>query len=418
MNASFFFVPFGDIISNVKAMHLQADDVMGLDIRKGMLAEMANKILEWCGVSRIHGIYSDLISIAIGVVAAVVIYMIARHVIARIIKHVVAKSASTIDDAILNHTVIHRGVVLFPSITILAFCNGLDETSPLIFIVKICAVVTTFHSARFIVALLGGITDAFVEKGSLRRGSVNGIYQLISLAIYIIMTIIMVSILIERSPLKLLAGFGASAAIITLIFKDTIEGFVAGIQLSLNRMVEVGDWIEVPGSADGVVQEITLNTVKIQNWNNTITTIPPSTLKSHAFNNWKGMQESDGRRITCSINIDMTSVEFLSDSAMTPLHKMELLNTFFENEGESISSQTNLTAFRAYMVAYLKSLDVVNSNMTLMTRVLNPNQYGLPVEFYCFSKDKRWENYEEIRGRILDHALAMLPNFNLRVYQR
>ncbi|MBR6251868.1 MAG: mechanosensitive ion channel [Bacteroidales bacterium] len=398
--------------------YIQADDVMGLDIRKGMLAEMANKILEWCGVSRIHGIYSDLISIAIGVVAAVVIYMIARHVIARIIKHVVAKSASTIDDAILNHTVIHRGVVLFPSITILAFCNGLDETSPLIFIVKICAVVTTFHSARFIVALLGGITDAFVEKGSLRRGSVNGIYQLISLAIYIIMAIIMMSILIERSPLKLLAGFGASAAIITLIFKDTIEGFVAGIQLSLNRMVEVGDWIEVPGSADGVVQEITLNTVKIQNWNNTITTIPPSTLKSHAFNNWKGMQESDGRRITCSINIDMTSVEFLSDSTMTPLHKMELLNTFFENEGESISSQTNLTAFRAYMVAYLKSLDVVNSNMTLMTRVLNPNQYGLPVEFYCFSKDKRWENYEEIRGRILDHALAMLPKFGLRVYQR
>ncbi len=398
--------------------YLQADDVMGLDIRKGMLAEMANKILEWCGVSRIHGIYSDLISIAIGVVAAVIIYMIARHVIARIIKHVVAKSASTIDDAILNHTVIHRGVVLFPSITILAFCNGLDETSPLIFIVKICAVVTTYHSARFIVALLGGITDAFVEKGSLRRGSVNGIYQLISLAIYIIMAIIMVSILIERSPLKLLAGFGASAAIITLIFKDTIEGFVAGIQLSLNRMVEVGDWIEVPGSADGVVQEITLNTVKIQNWNNTITTIPPSTLKSHAFNNWKGMQESDGRRITCSINIDMTSVEFLSDSTMTPLHKMELLNTFFENEGESISSQTNLTAFRAYMVAYLKSLDVVNSDMTLMTRVLNPNQYGLPVEFYCFSKDKRWENYEEIRGRILDHALAMLPKFGLRVYQR
>ena len=114
----------------------------------------------------------------------------------------------------------------------------------------------------------------------------------------------------------------------------------------------------------------------------------------------------------------MTSVEFLSDSTMTPLHKMELLNTFFENEGESISSQTNLTAFRAYMVAYLKSLDVVNSNMTLMTRVLNPNQYGLPVEFYCFSKDKRWENYEEIRGRILDHALAMLPKFGLRVYQR
>ena len=418
MNTSFFFVSFGDIISNVKTMHLQADEVMRLDMRKGALAEMANQILEWCGVTQVQGIYSDLMSIAIGIIASLIVYVVGRFVIIRIIKNIIKRTTSTIDDTIFNNQVLNRGLVLFPSITILAFCNGLDETSPLIFIVKICAVVTTFHSARFIVALLGGITDAFVEKGSLRRGSVNGIYQLISLAIYIIMTIIMVSILIERSPLKLLAGFGASAAIITLIFKDTIEGFVAGIQLSLNRMVEVGDWIEVPGSADGVVQEITLNTVKIQNWNNTITTIPPSTLKSHAFNNWKGMQESDGRRITCSINIDMTSVEFLSDSTMTPLHKMELLNTFFENEGESISSQTNLTAFRAYMVAYLKSLDVVNSNMTLMTRVLNPNQYGLPVEFYCFSKDKRWENYEEIRGRILDHALAMLPKFGLRVYQR
>ena len=393
------------------------EDFIDLEMRNGKLAQAANKILELCGVSTHHGIYSDLMSVAIGLVATAIVYVIARYIIFGIVRKVVDKTKSDTDNIIFNNRVISRGITLFPSVTLLVFCNGLDDHSPLIFIVKICALLTTFHFARFLIALLGGVADAIVSKSTLRRGSVSGIYQLISLFIYIIMIIVMVSILIDQSPLKLLAGFGASAAVITLIFKDTIEGFVAGIQLSLNHMVEVGDWIVVPGSADGVVQQITLNTVKIQNWDNTITTIPPSTLKSNAFHNWKGMQESDGRRITCSINVDMTSVALINEKQEDSLRELPQLAEYFQNEAANIKSHTNLTAFRAYMTAYMKSLPVISKNMSLMTRVLNPEQYGVPVQFYCFSLDKKWENYEEIRGRILDHALAMLPRFGLRVYQ-
>ena len=233
----------------------------------------------------------------------------------------------------------------------------------------------------------------------------------------------------------LLTGLGASAAVLMLVFKDSIMGFVSGIQLSANNMLKGGDWIEMPKyEADGTVIEVTLNTVKVRNWDNTITTIPPYALVSDSFQNWRGMQESGGRRIKRSIRIDMNSVKFCTPEMLAKYRKIRLLKDYIEetervveeyNKEHGIDNsvlvngrrQTNLGVFRAYLTNYLRSLPAVNQDLTCMVRQLQPTEQGIPLELYFFSSIKAWIPYEGVQADVFDHVLAIIPEFDLHVFQ-
>ena len=214
----------------------------------------------------------------------------------------------------------------------------------------------------------------------------------------------------------LLTGLGASAAVLMLVFKDSIMGFVSGIQLSANNMLKVGDWITMPKyGADGTVIEVTLNTVKIRNFDNTITTIPPYLLISDSFQNWQGMQESGGRRVKRSINIDMTSVRFCTPEMLDRYRKeIPLMADYQPEEGRV---PTNSQVYRVYIERYLCSLPVVNQDLDLIISQKEATMYGVPIQVYFFSRNKIWKEYERIQSDIFDHLLAMVPKFDLKVYQ-
>ena len=247
--------------------------------------------------------------------------------------------------------------------------------------------------------------------------------------------ILLISILINESPSTIFTGIGASAAILMLVFKDTILGFVAGIQLSANDMLRVDDWISMPKyGADGTVIEITLNTVKVKNFDNTISTIPPYALISESFQNWRGMRESPGRRIKRSINLDMNSVKFCTPEMLEKYRKISLLAGYIDDTENKLQTynqtnqidntilvngrrQTNLGVFRAYLQRYLESLPEVNKEMICMVRHLQPTEKGIPMELYFFSSIKDWVIYETIQADVFDHVLAVIPEFDLQIFQ-
>ena len=228
----------------------------------------------------------------------------------------------------------------------------------------------------------------------------------------------MVATVLDRSPLLLLSGLGAMSAVLMLVFKDTILSFVAGVQLASNDMLRVGDWIEMPKeNADGAVVEINLNTVKVQNWDKTITSIPTWKLMSESFKNWRGMSESGGRRILRALPIDAATVEFLTPQRRAVLEQLPLLQKFFQ---ATSGPCTNLAALRAYAQAYLENHPQISKapGMTLMVRVQEPTALGIPLQLYCFSAVTAWVDYEGIQGQVLDHLIGMLPQFGLALYQR
>jgi miniconductance mechanosensitive channel len=258
---------------------------------------------------------------------------------------------------------------------------------------------------------------------------------LIKIVVGFTAAIIVLSILIGESPTVLLGGLGAMTAVLLLIFKDSILGFVAGIQLSTNNMVVIGDWIDMPKyGADGDVIDITLTTVKVQNWDKTITTIPTYALISDSFKNWRGMSESGGRRIKRSVYIDMTSVKFCTAETIERFRKIQYLSEYIENKTRELDEyntargvdnavlvngrrMTNLGTFRAYISAYLRNHPKIHQNMTFLVRHLEPTPQGLPIQIYVFSNDQVWANYEAIQADIFDHILAVIPEFDLRVFQ-
>ena len=281
--------------------------------------------------------------------------------------------------------------------------------------------------ARFLIGLADSIFDGVSGKYS-KMKSFKSVKQLIVVVIYILTAVSVISIVAERSPSTLLTGIGASAAIMTLVFQDTIKGLVAGVQLSANKMLEPGDWVTVPKhNANGIVMDVNINTVKIRNWDNTITTIPPMTLMQDSFNNWKGMQMEKGRRMTPSVYIDMSTVRFLKAEELEAFREVEGLKGFFDKmdngklrllEGEL----TNMTLFREYMTHFILNHRQICTpgegvNIRAMVRYLEPTQYGLPVEVYCFSRNKKWEDFEEIRAGIVDQMIASMNRFGLRPYQ-
>lgn len=268
-------------------------------------------------------------------------------------------------------------------------------------------------------SLLLTFLDAYSKSDRYRSHPLKGLIQGLQVVLMFIGGIIIVAILIDKSPAVLLTGLGASAAVLMLIFKDSILGFVAGVQLSQNNMVRIGDWIQMPdGSANGTVEEITLNTVKVRNWDNTLSMIPPYTLVSTPFKNWRGMQESGGRRADKCIYIDMTSLEICSDDFISDIRKnFPVLEDYFKGLG-NMDQITNIQLYRAYIEAYLRRHPEVNTSLDLIVTQKEATAYGLPIEVYFFVRDKAWASYEKKQSDIFDHLMTIAPDFGLRIYQR
>ena len=241
------------------------------------------------------------------------------------------------------------------------------------------------------------IYDARSHKGIRRNLPLLGLVQAVQIVLYFIGGIIIIAVLINKSPSVLLTGLGASAAVLMLVFKDSILGLVAGVQLSQNNMIQIGDWIQMPdGSANGTVEEITLNTVKVRNWDNTLSMIPPYTLVSSTFKNWRGMQESGGRRVDKMIYIDVNSLKIRPED----------------------NGVTNIQRYREYIESYLKTHPYVNADLDLIITQKEATPYGLPVEVYFFTKEKSWAAYEKQQSEIFDHLMTVVSDFGLQLYQR
>ncbi|MEG1748115.1 MAG: mechanosensitive ion channel [Tannerellaceae bacterium] len=359
----------------------------------------------------------SLIAILMAVIAVVVDYL-CQAILVGSMRKLANHTHYQWDKLLLNRKVIHNLVHTLPGILLyallpMAFIRGKHM---LLISQNLCAIYIIFELLLAVNGLLLVVLDVYGQKASSQNHPMKGFIQVLQVLLFFVGGIVIIAILLDKSPGTLFAGLGASAAILMLVFKDSILGFVAGIQLSANDMVRQGDWITLPSSnANGIVQEITLNTVKIQNFDNTIITIPPYTLVSNAFQNWRGMSESGGRRVMKSIFIDLTTIVFCTPEELGGYKKsIPLLSDYQPDAGVT---PTNSQVFRVYIERYLCSLPEVNQELDLIISQLQATEYGVPIQVYFFSSNKIWKEYERIQSDIFDHLLAMVPQFGLKVYQ-
>ena len=318
----------------------------------------------------------------------------------------------------MKRKVVHHLIHVLPGILVyfllpLAFVRGKEILE---FSQKICAVYIIAAILFTINGLLLVMLDVYNAKDKQKSRPMKGFVQVLQVLLFFIGGIIIIAVLLDKSPMTLFAGLGASAAVLMLVFKDSILGFVAGVQLSANDMLRIGDWISLPNdTANGTVEEITLNTVKIRNWDNTISTVPPYTLVNNSFQNWRGMQESGGRRVNKNIYLDMTTLKFCTPDMLDVIRKdVPLMADYQPAEGEV---PTNAQLYRIYIERYLRSLPVVNQDLDLIISQKEPTTYGVPVQVYFFSRNKVWKEYERIQSDIFDHLLVMVGKFDLKLYQ-
>ncbi|MCD7851160.1 MAG: mechanosensitive ion channel family protein [Parabacteroides sp.] len=383
------------------------------------LGSWMNSILTGWGIDhKIANTFDEIIIAVLLVMLAVGLDYLCQAIFVGSMKKLAQHTHYQWDTLLIKRKVVHHLVhtiqgILVYALLPLAFIRG---KGLLLISQKICAVYIVFA----LLLAINGFILVFLNMYNLRPVSKNrpikGFMQVLQVLVFFIGGIVIISILIGKSPATLLAGLGASAAILMLVFKDSILGFVAGIQLSANDMLRPGDWITVPGSnANGIVLEITLNTVKIQNFDNTISTIPPYTLVNGSFQNWRGMTESGGRRVMKSIYLDLNTIKFCTPEMLDTFRKeIPLLADYKPDEGVV---PTNSQVFRAYVEKYLTSLPVVNTDLDLIISQLQSTEYGVPIQIYFFSRNKVWKEYERIQSDIFDHFFAMVPKFELKVYQ-
>tara|TARA_R110002020_G_scaffold313508_1_gene528745 strand:+ start:3682 stop:4950 length:1269 start_codon:yes stop_codon:yes gene_type:complete len=341
------------------------------------------------------------------------------------------------DDVLSNSGVIRRLANVVPALILasgIKLVPGLSDA--LVAIVEnVCGAFVILTVALAIGNVLTLINSIYERRPNSRTKPIKGYTQVIKIVIYALATILIIATLIDRSPLILLSGLGAMAAVLMLIFQDTILSLVASVQISSNDVVRVGDWVEMPQlSADGDVIDIALHTVKVRNWDNTITSIPTKKFMTDPFKNWRGMQESGGRRIMRSIMLDQQTVHFLDAEERQRLRRFGLLQDYLKEKqteidewNEQLEEQgkepvntrriTNIGTFRAYVERYIKSHSGIHQNMTLIVRQLAPGAEGLPLQIYCFTNTVSWNAYEAIQSDLFDHMLSILPEFGLRVYQ-
>lgn len=333
-------------------------------------------------------------------------------------KHYTKRAPHQWNTLLMKRRVVHHLIHILPGILVyfllpLAFVRGKEILD---FSQKICAVYIIAAILFTINGLLLVMLDVYNARDKQKNRPMKGFVQVLQVLLFFIGGIVIIAVLVNKSPMTLFAGLGASAAVLMLVFKDSILGFVAGVQLSANDMLRIGDLIQLPnGVANGTVEEITLNTVKIRNWDETISTVPPYTLVNNSFQNWRGMQESGGRRVNKNIYLDMTTLKFCTPEDLDAIRKnVPLMADYQPAEGEV---PTNSQLYRIYIERYLRSLPVVNQDMDLIISQKEPTTYGVPIQVYFFSRNKVWREYERIQSDIFDHLLAIVGKFDLKLYQ-
>lgn len=378
-----------------------------------------------------------LILLAVTLVFIYFIRELVRYILVKVVGKFIRKTPTRWDDLLIKHN-------LFSAIASLVSVMILTVTVPVIFddfpklqpfLEKLVEVYFLFVILKIIVVFLKGSEDYLSESELFMEKPIASYFQLGRLILYVTIFVLGLSILLGKSPLYFLGAFGAMTAVLLLVFKDTILGLVASIQISTNDMIRVGDWVEMPKyNADGDVMAINLNTVKIINWDKTITTVPTYYFITDSFKNWRGMQQSGGRRIKRTININASSISFVDEEMRESLKKFNLISDFVsvrQNEIENDNKlhnldtstlingrrMTNIGVFRNYVDAYLKNHPGVNQNMTLLVRQMEASHLGLPIEVYCFTKSVKWLDYEEVQSNIFDHLFAAASYFNLEVFQ-
>ncbi|MGW8268162.1 MAG: mechanosensitive ion channel family protein [Longimicrobiales bacterium] len=373
---------------------------------------------------------------------------LARRILLGMITRVVKRTRFTWDDAIQERRVFHHlahiapaAVVYYGAVLVPGLPGTVSQVAQRVALSLMVVVVVISANA-----FLSAVNDIYSTRPDAKSRPIKGYLQIVSIILYVAAGILVVSLLLDRSPAVFLGGLAGLTAVVLLVFRDTILSLVASIQLTQNDMIAVGDWIEMPRfGADGDVVDIALHTVKVQNWDKTITTIPTHKLIEDSFKNWRGMSQAGGRRIKRAIYLDLGTVRFLTDEEIQRFGRFELLRDYIRRKRQEIETYnaerggrtgpdgggsdrgervianarrlTNVGTFRAYVVNYLRQHPLVHQEMTLLVRQLQSGPTGLPIEIYAFSNDTNWINYEAFQSDIFDHLLAMVPEFDLRVFQ-
>lgn len=359
---------------------------------------------------------------------------IVKHIILRTIRRIVGKLQNVHNQDSIDMPIAARVANIVPISVISLFIGHIPGLPEVVVHItqNVCNALILLTIAIALSHILDYINLSYIRKNQDSKVSIKGYIQLAKLVTYLVTAILITSSLIDKNPLILLSGLGAMAAVLMLIFQDTILSLVASVQINSSGSVRVGDWIELPQlNADGDVIDIALHTVTVQNWDKTYTVFPTKRLVTDAFKNWRGMSESGGRRIKRSVFIDQNTVRFLNEDDIQHLKQFRLLADYLENKekelqewnkGRSISANqrrlTNLGTFRVYLDAYLRSNPNISKEFSLMVRQLQPGEFGIPLEIYCFSNNTAWVAYEGIQSDIFDHLLAIMPEFGLRVFQQ
>jgi len=375
---------------------------------------------------QLHMVYLTVIIISF------LLYLVTRYIILKSISHFFKKTSTKLDDVLIEKGVLNRLSYLIP----LIFIYNLKELLAMYIIVdRVLITLITLIFISSINAFINALSDIYSKSKYSNRLNIKSYIQVIKLFINIFGIIIIIALLTGKSPIYFLSGIGALTAVLMLIFKDTILSLVSSIQISSNDLFKIGDWIEAPQfGADGDVIDIALHSVKIQNWDKTISIIPTHKLTDSSFKNWRGMSDSGGRRIKRSIKIDMNSIKFCDNSMIERFKKFKVISDYINQKQSEINkhniennineeglingrSLTNIGTFRAYIEGYLRNHANIHNEMTFLVRQLAPESDGLPIEIYVFSSDTNWVNYEAIQSNIFDHLLAVLSEFDLKVFQ-
>jgi miniconductance mechanosensitive channel len=390
------------------------------------------------GVANYETQLVTVLSVVLILIGAWFSYFIVKRVLVYFINKLFTSTESTLDDVFVKRRVFNRIAYIVPAWLVYKLVpDVLSEYTFLSELISmLAAVYLVFLVVMVIDSIINSLLDIYRTFPVSKRMPIQNFVQITKLLVYFIAIIITLSLVIGKSPLKLFTGLGAMTAVLMLVFKDPILGFVAGLQLSYNKMMNIGDWVEVPQhNADGDIMEIGLTTVKVRNFDNTITTVPTQSLINDSFKNWRGMQESEGRRIKRAIYIDVNTIHFCDEDSLARYAKVDYIKEYIEstkNEVEEFNKKnvanpesmingrrmTNIGTFRAYIQAYLQNHPNINQKLTLLVRQLAPTDSGLPIEIYCFSSEKNWVKYETIQSDIFDHLLAVAKEFDLKVFQK
>jgi miniconductance mechanosensitive channel len=376
-----------------------------------------------------------LANLVILIVAAILAHVVARRVLVGATRKLAKKTEVKWDDLLIKHKVFTRLAGLAPALLVYGLA-GLFDPELAAVTQRLALAYMILVAGRVVSALLDAIRAVLESDETTDTTAMRSYFQLGKILLWLVAGILFVAHLLGKDPTSLLTGLGAVMTILLLVFKDSILGFVASIQLTRDDLVRKGDWIEVPAyGADGDVMEVTLHAVKVQNWDKTIVTVPTPAMVTGGFKNWRGMSESGGRRIKRSVSIDMNTVRFLDEGMLARLKKVQYIQAYLDEKVAEVQSWnqekkvdesslvngrrlTNLGTFRAYVKAYLENHPQISESMTFLVRQLASGPEGVPIEIYVFSKEQRWVHYEGIMGDIFDHLFAVLPEFGLRVYQK